>query len=81
MLRMIDIPDELYNDVINDGVLYVDYESVLRDAIKTSIGLTLPCSNCTHREEFEHKGFHCRHCFIEMSMFEYDKNTEEKEKE
>ena len=34
MQIVIDIPEEIRNDILADGVLYVDYVPVLRDAIK-----------------------------------------------
>ena len=53
MKLIIDIPEEVRNDVLTDGVLYCDYDSILRDAIKNSIVLSECkaenlCDSCTN---------------------------------
>lgn len=37
MKIVIDLPDELVEDVLNDGVLYADYEGEMRKAIKNAL--------------------------------------------
>ena len=51
MKLIIDIPEEVRNDVLTDGVLYCDYDPILRDAIKNSIVLS-ECKpeDCISRE-------------------------------
>ena len=39
MKRIIDIPEEVYNDVINDGVLYINDIPILKDSIENSTSL------------------------------------------
>jgi len=40
MQIVINIPDEIRQDILTDGVLYCDYNSIIRDAIKN--GIVLP---------------------------------------
>ena len=36
---VIELPEEIRQDILTDGVLYCDYDSIIRDAIKNCIVL------------------------------------------
>lgn len=39
MKTIVDIPEEVRNDILTDGVLYTGYEPNIRDAIKNGIAI------------------------------------------
>ena len=55
MKIVIDIPKELRKDILEDGVLYADYEPVLRDAIKNGTPLPEKHGRLINADELRYK--------------------------
>lgn len=66
---IIEIPQEIYSDVLTDGVLYIDYVAVIGESIKNGIPLDNvkteikamfpPLGNWMYGEECEHEHTVC----------------------